>query len=397
MRQFASFVRKEFCHILRDKRTLLILLVMPVIQIILFGFAISTDIRNIKIAILDSSQDNVTSYLIRQFEANKYFSVEKLVTSQREIDELFRQNKIDMVVVFENNFSRNIVHDGKASVRLIADGSNPNTATMAVNYASSIFMDYQLKIAQNMNGAASVSQFAAESTTSDIGGTTSVAAVTSSGTVTIIPTVKMLYNPQMKAAYNFVPGVMGLILMLICTMMTSIAIVREKEHGTMEVLLVSPVKPLSIIISKTIPYLVISFINLITIILLAVFVLGVPVSGSMSWLLAISTLFIFVSLSMGMLISTLVKTQAAAMLTSGLVMMMPGMLLSGLMFPVENMPWILQFVSIFVPARWYISAVKTIMIEGSGIAFAAKEVYILLAMAAVFITASLKRFKNRLE
>ncbi|MDD2594838.1 MAG: ABC transporter permease [Bacteroidales bacterium] len=397
MRQFASFVRKEFCHILRDKRTLLILLVMPVIQIILFGFAISTDIRNIKIAILDSSQDNVTSYLIRQFEANKYFSVEKLVTSQREIDELFRQNKIDMVVVFENNFSRNIVHDGKASVQLIADGSNPNTATMAVNYASSIFMDYQLKIAQNMNGAASVSQFAAESTTSDIGGTTSVAAVTSSGTVTIIPTVKMLYNPQMKAAYNFVPGVMGLILMLICTMMTSIAIVREKEHGTMEVLLVSPVKPLSIIISKTIPYLVISFINLITIILLAVFVLGVPVSGSMSWLLAISTLFIFVSLSMGMLISTLVKTQAAAMLTSGLVMMMPGMLLSGLMFPVENMPWILQFVSIFVPARWYISAVKTIMIEGSGIAFAAKEVYILLAMAAVFITASLKRFKNRLE
>lgn len=211
------------------------------------------------------------------------------------------------------------------------------------------------------------------------------------------PEVKLLYNPQMKSAYNFVPGVMGLILMLICAMMTSISIVREKETGTMEVLLVSPVRPIFLILSKAVPYFVLSFVNLATILLLSVYVLHVPVAGSLGWLVAVSLLFIFVSLSLGLLISTLTRTQVAAMLVSGLVLMMPTMLLSGMIFPVESMPWILQGISALIPARWYIQAVRKLMIQGVDFVNVLTEVIVLSGMAVLLITVSLKKFKNRLE
>ena len=213
----------------------------------------------------------------------------------------------------------------------------------------------------------------------------------------IVLQVKLLYNPQMKSAYNFVPGVMGLILMLICAMMTSISIVREKETGTMEVLLVSPVKPLFIIFAKAVPYFVLSFVNLITILLLSVYVLHVPVAGSLFWLVAVSLLFIFVSLALGLLISTVTRTQVAAMLVSGLMLMMPTMLLSGMIFPIESMPAILQGISTVIPARWYIQAVRKLMIEGVDISLVLTEIGILTVMAVLLITVSFKKFKNRLE
>ena len=201
----------------------------------------------------------------------------------------------------------------------------------------------------------------------------------------------------MKSVYNFVPGVMGLILMLICAMMTSISIVREKETGTMEVLLVSPVRPFFLILSKAVPYFVLSFVNLATILLLSVYVLHVPVAGSLLWLVAVSLLFIFVSLSLGLLISTVTQTQVAAMLASGLMLMMPTMLLSGMIFPVESMPWILQGISALIPARWYIQAVRKLMIQGVDVVNVLSEVAILSGMAVLLITVSLKKFKNRLE
>ena len=210
----------------------------------------------------------------------------------------------------------------------------------------------------------------------------------------VVPNVKLLYNPQMKSAYNFVPGVMGLILMLICAMMTSISIVREKETGTMEILLVSPVKPLFIILAKAVPYFVLSFVNLTTILLLSVY--DVPVAGSLFWLIMVSLLFIFVSLSLGLLISTVTRTQVAAMLASGLVLMMPTMLLSGMIFPIESMPLVLQLISDILPARWYIQAVRKLMIEGVDISFVWSEVSILALMAVLLITISFKKFKNRL-
>ncbi|MFA5325774.1 MAG: ABC transporter permease [Bacteroidales bacterium] len=374
MNQFSSFVRKEFCHILRDKRTLLILLVMPVVEIILFGFAISTDVRNIRLGILDPSNDVATRSIIQDMDASKYFTVNLVLHTPEEIEDAFRKNKIDMVIVFEDKFYERVTHEGSASVQLLADGTNPNTANIGVGYATNIIMAYQMRLAQK-------SAFSGASST----------------TIRIVPNIKMLYNPQMKAAYTFVPGVMGMILMLICSVMTSIAIVREKERGTMEVLLVSPVKPISIILSKTVPYLVISIVNMITIFLLSIFVLKVPVSGSMAWLIIVSILFIFVSLSLGMLISSIVKTQVAAMLFSGIGMMLPGMLLSGLMFPIENMPLLLQWISYMVPAKWYITAVKCIMIQGLDISYCLTELYVLLGMAVLFIFISLKRFKYRLE
>jgi ABC-2 type transport system permease protein len=213
----------------------------------------------------------------------------------------------------------------------------------------------------------------------------------------IINSVKMLYNPQMKGAYNFVPGVMGLVLILICAMMTSISIVREKEIGTMEVLLVSPVKPLYIILAKITPYFVLSIVNLSTILLLSVFVLGVPIAGSLFLLISFSLIFILVGLSLGILVSSMVKTQVAAMLISVVVMMMPTMLLSGMIFPIESMPKILQIISVIPPNRWYVEGVIKIMIQGVEAKYVVKEFAILSAVAIGLLTVSLKKFSIRME
>ena len=365
MKQFIAFVRKEFFHIFRDRRTMLILLGMPVVQIILFGFAITTEVRNVRVAVLDPSNDAVTRRIIDRVDASEYFTVIRRLHSPEEAERFFRSGDIDMAIVFSERFSDNL-YTGEAGVQIISDATDPNMATMQAGYATNIIsMVRQDMLPPGVRVSA------------------------------IVPQVKLLYNPQMKSAYNFVPGVMGLILMLICAMMTSISIVREKETGTMEVLLVSPVKPLFIILAKAVPYFVLSFVNLITILLLSVYVL--PVAGSLFWLIAVSLLFIFVSLALGLLISTVTRTQVAAMLVSGLMLMMPTMLLSGMIFPIESMPAILQGISTVIPARWYIQAVRKLMIEGVDISLVLTEIGILTVMAVLLITVSFKKFKNRLE
>lgn len=368
MKQFLSFVRKEFYHILRDRRTLLILLGIPIIQIILFGFAISTEVKNVRVAFYDPSNDAATQHIIQRFAANNYFTLTQMIESPAEIERLFLENRIDLAVVFEERFDENLLHSGTAAVQLISDGTDPNTALMLTNYASNIIASYQQE-----SLAAGIPP------------------------MQILPRIKLLYNPLMKSAYNFVPGVMGLVLMLICAMMTSISIVQEKERGTMEVLLVSPMKPIFIILSKAIPYFVLSFFNLVSILLLSVFVLKVPMAGSLVSFFFVSFLFIMVALSLGLLISTIVDNQIAAMLASGMVLMMPVIILSGMIFPVESMPAVLQWISNIIPARWYIAAVKKIMIEGLSITYALKESVILFSMAVVLILVSLKKFKYRLE
>ncbi|MDR1055489.1 MAG: ABC transporter permease [Prevotellaceae bacterium] len=368
MNQFLSFVKKEFRHIFRDKRTMLILLGMPIAQIILFGFAITTEVQNIRVAVLDSSKDISTQRIIDRIDASKYFNIAQTIHNYDEVDKVFQCGDADLVIVFEERFNENLIHTGKAQIQLIADATDPNTATTEINYITSIINSVQLELM----------------------GTNFVP-------IQIIPEIRMLYNPQMKSAYNFVPGVMGLILMLVCSMMTSISIVREKEMGTMEILLVSPMRPIYIVLSKVMPYFLLSCVNLTTILLLSVFVLGVPVAGSLFWLILVSFVFIVVSLSLGMLISTLAVNQVAAMLMSGMVLMMPVLLLSGMIFPIENMPQILQWLSNIIPARWYISAIRKLMIEGTAITFVLKELAILLFMAFFFITVSLKKFKIRLQ
>ena len=364
---FLSFIKKEFLHIFRDPRTMLITLGMPIVQIILFGFAITTEVKNVNIAVFDTSHDVSTQRIINQLQASEYFEIKQMLNSANEINTVFNEGKVELVVVFSDRFDENLLHTGKASVQLIADATDPNQATMLIGYASNIIADYQQELLREHRIP-----------------------------FLIEPEAHMLYNPQMKSAYNFVPGVMGLILTLICAMMTSIAIVREKEMGTMEILLVSPVKPIFIILVKVVPYLTLSIMNIISILLLSVFVLGVPVSGSLFWLAIVALMFIFVALSFGILISSVATTQVTAMLASGMLLMMPVLLLSGMIFPIESMPAILQWISNIIPARWFISAVRKVMIEGLGGSHVFWEIIILAGMALFLIAVSVKKFKVRL-
>lgn len=366
MKQFIAFVRKEFYHILRDPRTMLILIGMPVVQIILFGFAISTEVRNVQTAILTPSNDTYTRQIIDHIGASDYFTVKYVVHSTEELNRLFRQNKIELGIAFPRELDRQ--HFDAEDIQIIADATDPNLAVTRSSYANGVIATAQAQLQQ-----AGMQQPA------------------------LVIHSKLLYNPQMRSAYNFVPGVMGLILMLICAMMTSISIVREKETGTMEILLVSPVNPLFVILSKAIPYFVLSILNLVIILLLSVFVLGVPIAGSLISLLGVSLLFIFVSLALGLFISCITRTQVAAMLASGMVLMIPTIILSGIIFPIESMPRILQGISCLIPARWYVSLVRKLMIEGVPFGYVWQEAAILLVMAVVLVIVTTRKFKNRLE
>ena len=364
MREFGAFVKKEFYHILRDKRTMLIVLVMPVVLIILFGFALSTEVRNVNIAILSPSSDPTVRQIAERLDASEYFTVTQWLDRPEEIDEVMKSGEVQLVVAFGQNFSGGMLSPDGSQMQLIVDASDANMAQSYTSYASGIIAAFGNEMAS--------------------GGTESG----------ILTQVQFLYNPQMKSAYNFVPGIMGLIMMLICAMMTSISIVREKETGTMEVLLVSPVRPIYIVVSKMVPYFVLSCINLATILLLSVFVLGVPVAGSLAALWLVSLIYIIANLSLGLLISTMAQQQVIALMFSGLLLMMPTMLLSGMVFPIESMPWPLRGISCILPARWYITAVRKLMIQGLPMIYAWKEIVILASMAVVLIGASLKKLNN---
>lgn len=367
MKQFLSFARKEFYHIFRDKRTMGMMLVMPVVLVVLFGFAITTEIKQVPVAVLDLSQNEAVRKIIHELDASEYISLYKTLESREEGEDLFRKGKIRMMIVFPSGFDKSLVHDRQARIQLIADASDPNEAATLAQYVRTI-----------VSGMATGQGIAFPP-------------------FRIVPEVTLLYNPQMKGAYNFVPGVMGLILILICAMMTSVGIVREKEMGTMEVLLVSPMKPVYIILAKALPYLLLSLVNVITILLLSYYLLDVPVAGNLFLLFGLCMLYAMLSLSLGLLISTITDTQQAAMLVSAVALMLPVILLSGMVFPIENMPGILQFLSNIVPAKWFIIAVKDVMIKGLGMDAVLKEISILFLMTLALIAVSVARFKNRLE
>lgn len=368
MDQFVTFVQKEFYHIFRDRWTMIILMLLPVVMLILFGFMMTTEVKNTRVAIFDPSRDIATQGIINKFTTSEYFLFSGYIDHPHQIDELFRQGKIGLAVVFSERFNENRMHTGDAQIQLITDGSDPNTASTLTMYATNLINLYLQEVAGSRQLP-----------------------------LNITSEVKLLYNPTLKGSYNFVPGVMGMILMLICAMMTSVSIAREKELGTMELLLVSPMKSIQIIIAKVVPYFFVSIINLATILLLSVFLLGMPVNGSLILLIIISLIYIFASLALGLLISSAVNKQMVALLISAMVLMLPVIMLSGMMFPLENAPVILQIISDIIPAKWYILSVKKIMIQGLGFSSVAKEFLILSSMAVVLIVASIKRFKYRLE
>ena len=326
MKQFVSFVIKEARHILRDQRTMLILFVMPVALMLIFGFAITNDVRNVRTVVVTTSSDHLTQQAIDRLAASEYFTLVAHVALPADAERMIRSQKADLAVVFSPDFASK-----KGRVQFIVDGADPNMAQQWTTYAAGVMANAQN---EHVN-------------------------------------MKLLYNPQMRSAYNFVPAIMGMLLMLICAMMTSISIVREKEKGTMEVLLVSPIRPLMIIVAKAVPYLILAFGVLVVILLLARFVLGVPLQGSLLWIVLI--------------------------LLSAMVLLMPVVMLSGMIFPVESMPTVLQWLSAIVPPRYYIQAMRKLMIMGVGIGEVASEVAILVAMTAFILTVALLKFNKRLE
>lgn len=368
MRQFLTFTQKEFYHISRDRWTMVMLLAFPLIMIILFGFGITTEIRNSKIAIYDPSKDLATQKISNKLENSEYFTFDSYLNNPHQIESVFKSGKVGLLVVFSERFYENLLHTGQAQIMLIADGTDPNTASTLTGYATQIIMQTQKELLK-------IDQFPFQINTE----------------------VKLLYNPTMKSSYNIVPGVMGMVLMLICAMMTSVSIAREKEMGTMEVILVSPMPPLLIVLSKVVPYFVISIINFTNVLLIAVFMLDVPINGSLFSLYFVSIIFIFVALALGLLISSITDKQLVALLVSAMGLMMPVVMLSGLMFPIENMPIVLQGIAQIIPAKWYIEAIRAIMIKGLELKDVLLEIGVLTAMAVVLITASLKKFKIRLE
>ncbi len=367
MNQFLSFVKKEFQHIFRDKKTLLVLFGIPVMQILIFGYVITNEFQNIGIAVMDQSRDQKSEALVNRIFSSGYFINKGEVNNQEEISSKFKSGKVKAILVIEPSFSGNMMGRDDAKVQIITDASDPNLANTIVNYLSGIIRNF----------------------TQD-----GVPVKQERG---LIAETRMVYNEQLEGAYMFVPGTIALILMLISALLTSISVTREKEQGTMEVLLVSPLKPALIITSKVVPYVFLAFVNGIVILVLSYFVFGVPVNGSLILLMAALLLYITVALSIGIFFSTLAKTQQVAMFLSLFALMLPTILLSGFIFPIENMPWPLQLISLVMPPRWFIVILKDIMLKGNGIAYIWDEGLILLGMAAFFLWISIKKFKTRLE
>ena len=361
MKQFVSFIIKEAKHIVRDKRTMLILFGMPIVLMLLFGFAITNDVRNVRTVVVTSQIDHQTQQAIEKLSASEYFIITKAVSTPKEAERLIRHQKADLAVVFAQDFASK-----KSGVQFIVDGSDPNMAQQWTAYAQQTMAAANSKLSTTNSKLSTINS-------------------------------KLLYNPRMKSAYNFVPAIMGMLLLLICAMMTSVSIVREKERGTMEVLLVSPVKPLMIIVAKVVPYLLQALLILAIILLMSVTVLDVPLQGSLGWILIVSLIYILLALSLGLLISNIAQTQFVALLVSAMVLLLPTVMLSGMLFPIESMPTILQWVSAIIPPRYYIQAMRKLMIMGVGIQEVWQEVVILAGMTALLLTISLKKFNTRLS
>lgn len=363
-----GFILKEFMQIFRDYRSMAILFGIPIAQIFLFGFALNMDLENAHIAILDKSNDAKSIELISKINASDYFIVDEMLTSESQIEPSFRSGKIKEVIIIPENFSKRIATNQNADIQVVADASDPNTASMLVNYTSAITNNFQAEI-----------------------------KVIPSNLPMIKPSIRFRYNETLKSVYMFVPGVFTIILMLVSAMMTSISIAREKELGTMEILLVSPITPVQIILGKVLPYVLLSFINASLILLLSAFVFEMPFAGSIVLLLAEALLFIVMALSLGIFISTVSNSQQTAMLLSMFALLLPTILLSGFIFPVKNMPVVLQWISHVMPGKWFIIIVKDIILKGAGLRDVWKETLIIFGMTIFFIGLSVKKFNIRLS
>lgn len=369
MRRFMAFVRKEFLHIFRDYRTLLILFGMPAAQILIFGFAVTTDLKNAAIAVLDNARDEVSSELTRKLAESPFFNISGELSSYDEVDAAFRRGEIKAVIIFPETMASTLTREGDISLSIIADGSEPNTANLVTAYITGVVTNYSSALMADQAGALPV----------------------------INPEVRMYFNPNLESQYMFVPGVITIILILITVLLTSVAIVREKEMGSMEVLLASPLRPWQIVTGKVAPYFFLSLVNVAVILLLTWLVFDLPVRGNIALLTAESMLYILLGLSIGLLISASVRKMEDAMFISLIALMLPAVLLSGFIFPIENMPKVYDYVSLIIPPRWFIEIIRKIMIKGAGFSYVWKETLVLFCMTLFFIIAGAGKMKVRLE
>lgn len=366
--QFLAFTRKEFFHILRDRKTLLVLVVLPISQLLIFGFALNSSLTEMPTAVLDMSNDRMSRQIVSEIDASSTFKIVEYVSSMQEVDELFKSGKLSLVLVFMPGFEREIKRTGKGNMQVIIDASLQINASTLESYILATLLTYQQKI----NAERELP-------------------------IQIIPEVKMRYNPRLNSAFHFVPGVIGIVLMLVCSMMASLAIVKEKESGTMEVLLVSPVRPPVIILAKLMPYLLIGMINIVVILLISVFVLKVPVAGNIFLLFFVGTIFTLSSLALGIMVSVLTKTQRSAIIISIAGLMLPAITLSGFIFPLDSLSMGMKVIVHAMPVTLFISSARNIMIKGLGMEAVYPELCGLVVITVFLIAISIKCFKNRLS
>ncbi|MEO0338698.1 MAG: ABC transporter permease [Bacteroidota bacterium] len=362
---FWAFVKKEMYHILRDTRTLYILFGMPIVLVLIFGYTVTNEFKDASVGFIDQAKDELSHELTKHLLASGHFKLVDYYQDQDQLASGFRSGKIKLGIIIPPDFEQSFYRDKKATIQLIADATEPNYATTLTNYANQMIRSFQT----NKVGATTAAPYQIEVES------------------------RMFYNPQLAGAYNFIPGVVALILMLICAMMTSLTIAKEKEMGTMDLLLVSPLPPLIIILGKVSPYVFLSFINALVVFAMGYFIFGVPVVGSLALLLALCVLYLIVALALGVLISTRSDNQQTAMMSSLFTLLMPTMLLSGFLFPIASMPLVLQYISKVIPAKYFVEIELAIMLRGASWDAVWFPTMILVIMMVVLLTAAWRNFK----
>jgi ABC-2 type transport system permease protein len=367
MTALAGLLRKEVYHILRDRRTLVVIIALPVLQVVIFGFAIRTDVDHVRLAIVDPAPDAVTIAIRNRFDAAGVFRIVAVLPRIDDVEPLFQRGTAQGAVAFEPGFSERLARGLPARILSVADGTEPNTGSIVQAYVEAVVEAFERERGWTQ------------------------------ASVRIVPQVRMRFNPTRESSNLFVPGLMAFVLTIVSSLMTAISLTREKETGTMEALLVSPLRPWQIIVGKVLPYVVVGFISVVGVIVEARIVFDVPLRGSVPLLLFEGLLFILVSLSLGILISARTSSQRVAMLGALVGTMLPTMLLSGFIFPIESMPWLLRALSFVVPARWFVQVARSVMLKGVGLTYLWPATAVLVAMAAALLTASTRSFHERLE
>ncbi len=361
-----SFIHKEFLHVFRDKRTLLIMFGLPIAQILIFGYALTNEVKNARLLVVDPTSDVVSKQLVQKIDAGSYFTVTHIEKNAQNLEKYFKNGEAQCALIFPENFLKNNVEPSQ--IQIITDATDPNFAKTVINYLTAIIVDF---IQQPSDGQ--------------------------QATMTIKSEVRMLYNPSLSGAMNFVPGVIAMIMMIVCTTLASVSVVREKETGTMEVLLVSPVRPIYVLISKAVPYFVLSVAIFIVIMLISNLMMGIPIRGSLLIISLINVVYILTCLAFGLMISNVTASQSGAMMISIVAIMLPVLLFTGFLFPLENMPLIFQWIANVIPARWYFLIIQSVMLKGLGLVDVWMELSILLGMMVLLLVISLRKYNIRLE